>query len=161
MATDLNEHFSQFSMINTLSEKTGLSEVQLVYAGLGASFLLVVLGICPALIVTIVGTAYPAIMSFKAVEAPQPDDDKQWLTYWMVFSVYHFVDTFIAFLLTGVPFYFAIKLGVLVYMFWPQTRGALKTYNLVVMPFLNQYQSKIDLAFSTIGLSAEEEPSEG
>jgi receptor expression-enhancing protein 5/6 len=37
------------------------------------------------IIVDMVGVLYPAYISFKAIETPHLDDDKQWLTYWVVF----------------------------------------------------------------------------
>lgn len=32
------------------------------------------------------GVLYPAYASFKALESPQLNDDKQWLTYWVVYA---------------------------------------------------------------------------
>ena len=33
-----------------------------------------------------IGVAYPAFMSFKALETPNKADDRIWLIYWVFFS---------------------------------------------------------------------------
>ena len=67
-------------------------------------------------------------MSFKAIETDTKDDDTQWLTYWVVYSFFSVLETFVSFLLSWIPFYFAIKLAFLFYLFSPKTRGAQNIY---------------------------------
>ena len=43
---------------------------------------------CSNMIVTLIGTAYPVVKSILALESADKADDIQWLTYWMVFSVF-------------------------------------------------------------------------
>ena len=38
-------------------------------------------------VVSGVGVLYPAYASFKTLESPADDDDKQWLTYWVVYAL--------------------------------------------------------------------------
>jgi len=35
-----------------------------------------------------VGFVYPAYMSLKSIETKTGSDDKQWLTYWLVYSAF-------------------------------------------------------------------------
>ena len=149
---ELSEHFKTVPVVKQISEKTGAPVAYVAIGAMAFTLLLVAFGICSGFIVNVVGILYPAYMSFKAIESPDTEDDKQWLPYWMVFSGYSFLDHFMDYLFFWVPFYQVIKMLVLVYMFWPQTRGAIKVYNILVYPFLHANQEKIDYAFNSIGL---------
>jgi receptor expression-enhancing protein 5/6 len=50
--------------------------------------LLVFLIMGGGLLIDLVGFTYPMFASLKAIESPNADDDKQWLTYWVVFSLF-------------------------------------------------------------------------
>ena len=45
-------------------------------------------------ITTLVGTLFPIYWSVKAIESAETDDDKQWLTYWVVFSCLMITDLY-------------------------------------------------------------------
>ncbi|BGP18565.1 ER membrane protein DP1/Yop1 [Rhodosporidiobolus nylandii] len=40
------------------------------------------------------GFALPAYLSLRALETPGHDDDVQWLTYWVIFGAFTFVESF-------------------------------------------------------------------
>ena len=44
-------------------------------------------------IVHLIGILYPCYKSFEAIGSEEVGDDKQWLTYWMMFSLFNFIDT--------------------------------------------------------------------
>jgi len=68
-------------------------------------------------IVHLIGVAYPLFKSLEALGTEDDaEDDKHWLTYWMVFSLFNFVDVNLNFLLSYIPFYYLIKLLVLVWL---------------------------------------------
>ena len=54
--------------------------------------LLVMLGIGQTYIVNVIGVAYPAFMSFLALESDGLDDDKMWLTYWVCFGCFNIIE---------------------------------------------------------------------
>jgi hypothetical protein len=77
-------------------------------------------------------------MSFLAVETDHPDDDKQWLTYWVCFGIFNVIDQFAGFILKWVPFYYLAKLVLLLFLLHPKTRGAEMVYKYVILPsYLN------------------------
>ena len=90
----------------------------------------VIFGFCSELLTALVGILYPAYMSFKAIETKEDDDDdKFWLTYWVVFSFLHVADGLLGMFLRFIPFYYPLKVLVYVSLFYPKTKGALLIYN--------------------------------
>ncbi|AYO44819.1 Protein YOP1 [Malassezia restricta CBS 7877] len=65
---------------------------------------------------------------------PKPQDDIQWLTYWVVFGFFNFVETFVSFVLYWFPFYYTFKTLAIVWLMLPQTQGAKIVYHRVLRP---------------------------
>lgn len=126
-----------------VAEMTGLTPGQISKYGLIAGILLVMLGIGNTYITCLLGVAYPCFMSFLALESDGEDDDKQWLTYWVVFGIFNIVDQFAGFILAFVPFYFFLKLIFMVWLFHPATLGATTIYNIYILPNMKQYEKHI------------------
>ena len=103
-----------------------------VFLGIGQTYISVALGV-----------AYPAFMSFLALESDGHDDDKQWLTYWVIFGMFNIVDQWSGFILHFIPFYFVFKLCFLVFLFHPKTLGATLIYNAYILPTMQKYEEQI------------------
>lgn len=82
----------------------------------------------------LLGFFIPAYFSLKALESPQPQDDIQWLTYWVVFGMFTFLETFSSIVLYYVPWYYTIKTLAIVWLMLPQTQGAKMVYSKVIRP---------------------------
>lgn len=89
-----------------------------------------------------IGILYPVYQSLKAIESDRADDDKQWLTYWAVFALFIFAELYIKIVLTYVPFYFFIKLALLVWMI--KFNGAQWIYDHFLYIVFKKYESTID-----------------
>lgn len=63
-----------------------------MYGALSIGVLFIVFGVGASILTTIIGVAYPAFMSFVALESEGEDDDKLWLTYWVVFGLFSIAD---------------------------------------------------------------------
>ena len=124
--------------------KIGVDPGLLVTGVMFVIIFLVAVGVCGNLLVSIVGFLYPAYRSFKALESEDKADDTQWLTYWVVYAFFTVFDEMTSWILNLMPFYFMIKLVLMIWMFWPTTNGALVIYKSVLAPFLRKYQDKID-----------------
>jgi len=98
----------------------------------------------------LVGVLCPMYLSLKAIESPEDDDDKQYLTYWVVYGLFSIIDIFTAFLIKYIPFYYTIKLSFLIWLFMPNFKGAVYIYNLVVGPLFKKYESKLDHGVSKV-----------
>lgn len=66
------------------------------------------------------------------------------LAYWVCFGILSLLDTLAFFVLQWIPFFHLAKLSLLVYMMFPQTRGAVTVYETCVRPFLKMWEPKID-----------------
>ena len=125
-----------------LEEKTGYSKV---YFFAGAILLLVtfILGFGGLKLVTdMIGFLYPAYMSFKSMESSPkgvPEDATLWLTYWVIFATLSVAEGLFTFIVNMIPFYYFIKMGLIVWLYHPKTAGAEVFYNQIVRPKIIPY----------------------
>ena len=132
------------TLIEKISKQTGLPQKQVLQSALGLVVLFIMFGVGQSILTNLIGVAYPVFMSFYALESEGADDDKQWLTYWVVFGLWTILDQFAGVLLSFIPFYYVLKVTMLIWMFHPQTQGALFIYNNFILPTIKKYQSQID-----------------
>ena len=122
--------------LRDLEKKTGQSKVYFFFAIVSVfSFLIYGLG-GMKLVADICGFCYPAYMSFKSIESSDTTDDDvqsvQWLTYWVVFALFSIVENFMSFLVSWIPFYFAIKVSFFLWLYHPKFMGAGLVYKQIV-----------------------------
>ena len=89
-------------------------------------------------------------MSFKAIESQNPQEDKQWLSYWVCFAFLTIFDGVLSKILFFIPFYYVIKLGFILYLQSEKYRGATFVYEKVLQPALNKYEPTIDKDLNNI-----------
>jgi receptor expression-enhancing protein 5/6 len=123
-----------------------------------------------------VGWALPAYLSFKALETPGHQDDIQWLTYWVVFGFFNFLESFaLRIVLYYFPWYFAFKTVFILWLQLPAFRvrvpsaavtltrfcsslliqGAQVTYLSILKPVLSNISSQASAAVSSQTTTAE------
>ena len=129
--------------INLISQKTGVNG-KIISSILIICSIFCFINIFSKYITCIVGVVLPAYWSIKAIESPQYDDDKQWLTYWAIYGLFTILDQFANIILRIFPFYFIFKIIFLIWCFMPNTMGALFIYNKFVAPYFKKYEDKID-----------------
>ena len=88
--------------------------------------------------VDLLGFVYPAYMSFKSMDSGS-QDVTQWLTYWVVFSFFSILENLLGFMVSFIPFYTFIKVGLIVWMYHPSTMGAKTVYEQGLRPLLIPY----------------------
>ncbi|KAF5382819.1 hypothetical protein D9757_007293 [Collybiopsis confluens] len=133
----LDKELTKYPVLLNFEQRT---QIPKTYAVLGASLLVVILHMFNALaapVSNLVGWALPAYLSFKAVESPSSQDDVQWLTYWVVFGFFNFMESFaLRLVLYYVPWYFAFKTVFILWLQLPYFRGAQTAYLTVLKPVL-------------------------
>ena len=87
-------------------------------------------------VIDLVAYLYPAYASVKAIETNTKDDDTQWLTYWLVFSLFKLVEGIAEPLVQLIPFYFVGKVAFLAWCFYPGVDGAKVIYSSFIKPQL-------------------------
>lgn len=70
------------------------------------------------------------------------------LTYWVVYAAFNILESFSDYLLYWIPFYYAVKLGFLVWLFYPSTQGAKFLYDHVLREILQRGEHHIDKALN-------------
>merc|ERR1712188_89653 len=134
----------KIEIMQTLQDKTGVKKL---YIAAGISLFIVIFilfGFGAGLLCNFVGFVYPAYASFKSLESQNTNDDRLWLTYWVVYSCFSLIEGFLEYVLFWVPFYYPIKLLFLFYL--PQTKGAQQIYESFLSKALRPYVSMIDNA---------------
>ena len=96
------------------------------------------------MITNIICVGYPMFMSVYALENEAMDDDKQWLTYWIIFGIFSIIDQFAGFILGLIPFYHILKMGFLIWLFHPGTLGAKTLYYSIVQGFYKDHEAKLE-----------------
>ena len=131
-------------LIQKISDATGLPQHKVLQYALVALIMFVVFGIGSSVITNLIGVAYPCFMSFYALESEGADDDKQWLTYWVVFGLFSIADQFAGFILHFIPFYYVLKVAVLIWLFHPSMKGAIFVYENYIQPFWQQNKQYVE-----------------
>jgi receptor expression-enhancing protein 5/6 len=146
--------------IKELAAKAGV-ESGVIIGGGALVATLITLALFGATILTLAITVlYPAVKSIQALESETRDDDKEWLTYWIIFGLFTLIDDCCGCILSCIPYYFWIKLAFFVFLFAPQTRGAQLLYRSVVKDLLDKYKDKIEGLISDVKGSVKEGMSE-
>ncbi|EKM83360.1 hypothetical protein AGABI1DRAFT_110028 [Agaricus bisporus var. burnettii JB137-S8] len=139
----LDKELSKYPVLVRLEQRT---QIPKSYAVLGT---LVVVGILhtfnplAAPVSNLVGWAVPAYLSFKALETPSDNDNIQWLTYWVVFGFFNFLESFaIRLVLYYLPWYYVFKTVFIIWLQMPGTRGAQATYFTILKPVLSNINNQ-------------------
>jgi receptor expression-enhancing protein 5/6 len=136
----INSFLAKYPVIDGhLNELSSIVKVKKALIAIGAfSVLALLLFIAggPSFIIDLVGFVYPVYASFKSIESENVDDDKQWLTYWLVFSLFKIFEGVADALVSFIPFYFIGKVLFLIYCYYPSTKGATVIYTSLIRPYV-------------------------
>jgi len=139
----LDKELTKYPLLNQLEQRTQVPKTVVVLAGGVILVLLIFVNALAHPVSNLVGFALPALASVRAIETPQTGDDTQWLTYWVVFGFFNFLESFaLSVVLYYFPFYFAFKTAFVLWLQLPQTRGAQTFYHSVLRPVLANANTK-------------------
>ena len=81
-------------------------------------------------------------LSYRAIESPNKEDDTQWLTFWLVYSLVTMAKAVLDYVSILVPFYHEIWLGLMLWL--GLLHGADWVYKNILRPVAKQHEDKID-----------------
>nr|XP_012220379.1 PREDICTED: uncharacterized protein LOC105671082 isoform X1 [Linepithema humile]XP_012220381.1 PREDICTED: uncharacterized protein LOC105671082 isoform X1 [Linepithema humile]XP_012220382.1 PREDICTED: uncharacterized protein LOC105671082 isoform X1 [Linepithema humile]XP_012220383.1 PREDICTED: uncharacterized protein LOC105671082 isoform X1 [Linepithema humile]XP_012220384.1 PREDICTED: uncharacterized protein LOC105671082 isoform X1 [Linepithema humile] len=91
------------------------------------------------------GTLYPAYASYKAVRTKNVKEYVKWMMYWIVFALFTCAETFTdIFFSFWFPFYYEIKIILVLWLLSPATKGSSILYRRFVHPALIRREADID-----------------
>jgi len=140
----LDKELAKHPFFVDLEKKTGFPKVTIVLTVVSFVFILIFFNLGGKIITDLIGWVYPAYSSFKAIESPGLNDDRQWLTYWTVFGFVNIIEYFFDALLFWFPFYYLFKTLFVLWLALPSFRGAELLYNSGLRQLLLQYAPKVD-----------------
>jgi len=142
--TTLDNLLIKYPTAQQLKEKTGVRPVLIALCVAALVLLFVLFGVGAAAVCNLTGFVYPLYASFKALKSPEKGDDTQWLTYWMVYAFFSFLESFTDILLRWIPFYYVFKVAFLIWCYLPQTHGANVVYKKFIFPIFIKHEREID-----------------
>ncbi|KAJ9115998.1 hypothetical protein QFC24_006839 [Naganishia onofrii] len=133
----LDRELSKYGFLNEFEARTNVPKTYGVL-GLGTTLagliLLNLFGMAQP-ITNLVGWALPTYLSCRALESPAQGDDKQWLTYWIIFGLLNLVESAaLRVVLYYFSQYFTFKLAFLIWLLYPGANNAQKVYYSLVRP---------------------------
>ncbi|KAK9449077.1 TB2/DP1, HVA22 family-domain-containing protein [Limtongia smithiae] len=93
---------------------------------------------------------YPLYASSKALSANDPRRVKAWLIYWLVVTVFEFVESAFGFLFVWLPLYQFFRFMFILSLAMPGSEGASHLYYAYIEPTLVRYESNIESCAAAI-----------
>lgn len=137
----INNTLSNFPVISQLVDVTGIKPFYMLLVFLLVSACFVAFEFPGSmLLIHVIGVTYPCWCSIMALETTETiEDDKKWLTYWMVFNMFTLVDGGFKWITNYIPFFLLIRLFIIIWLQSPTSEGALHVYRKVVRPFAEKW----------------------
>ncbi|KAL7421239.1 ER membrane protein DP1/Yop1 [Cryptotrichosporon argae] len=157
----LDQELNKYPVLRDLETRTRVPKAYGVLALAASSVVLIFFNIfgLASPVSNLIGWGLPAYLSIKAIETPGTNDDKQWLTYWVVFGLLNLAESAgLRAILYWVPLYFVFKTVFTIWLFLPATRGAEVLYANVLRPVLGNVKAR---AQGTSGTNPFNKPAEG
>mmetsp|Transcript_33918 Transcript_33918/g.59866 ORF Transcript_33918/g.59866 Transcript_33918/m.59866 type:complete len:265 (-) Transcript_33918:46-840(-) len=145
-----NAKLANVAPIKAVADTLRVKPLVVVVVGSFFGLGFVLYGFGGELICAFAGFAYPAYESFKAIDAHQQSAKQAaakmqfWLTYWVVFAALVLTEWLYYWVVVWFPFYYPLKLCLLVWLWLPNTRGAEHVYRWLVAPVLHKNRRQID-----------------
>lgn len=123
------DSLSQYKFLADIEEKTKVPREQFVLGTGFILFLVVFFGVGMPVVSGLATIIPPAIFSLQAIEGKTSAKEKlylkkNWLTYWVIFGFFTALETFVKAILYFVPYYYALKVAILIWCMNPTWRGA-------------------------------------
>ncbi|KAK4177220.1 TB2/DP1, HVA22 family-domain-containing protein [Triangularia setosa] len=134
----LDKELSKYPVLINLEKQTGVPKAYAVLGSVALYFFLILLNLGGQLLTNIAGFVIPGYYSLGALFSADKHDDTQWLTYWVVFSFFTVLESFIS-VVYWVPFYYTFKFIFLLWLSLPSFKGAEIIFRSFLAPTLSRH----------------------
>ncbi|KAK1760802.1 TB2/DP1, HVA22 family-domain-containing protein [Echria macrotheca] len=134
----LDKELSKYPALNNLEKTTSVPKAYAVIGVVALYFFLIVFNLGGQLLTNVAGFLIPAYYSLGALFTASKEDDTQWLTYWVVFSLFTVIESLIS-VVYWFPFYYTFKFIFLLWLSLPVFRGADIIFRSFLAPTLGRY----------------------
>lgn len=138
----VNNKLMKFKEFKYLYNKTKIPPIYFVYF-LVFLFTFMVVGYLENLLTTFVGILYPMYFSIKSLRERNRDKIRNWLKYWIVFSLFLNFEGVFAYFLDDIPLYFFYKVTFLLICFLPHYNGAQYFYENLIKYLFIKYENDV------------------
>ncbi|EAA31781.1 hypothetical protein GE21DRAFT_7941 [Neurospora crassa] len=134
----LDKELSKYPTLNNLEKTTGVPKAYAVIGLVALYFFLIIFNLGGQLLTNLAGFVLPGYYSLNALFTASKQDDTQWLTYWVVFSLFTVIESLIS-VVYWFPFYFTFKFVFLLWLSLPTFKGAETIFRSFLAPTLGRY----------------------
>ncbi|KAK3181060.1 ER membrane protein DP1/Yop1 [Lecanicillium sp. MT-2017a] len=134
----LDKELSKYPALNNLEKSAGVPKAYAVIGFAALYFFLIIFNLGGQLLTNFAGFVIPGYYSLGALFTDSKEDDTQWLTYWVVFSFFTVLESFIN-IVYWFPFYFVFKFVFLLWLSLPMFRGAEIVFRSFLAPTFSRY----------------------
>ncbi|GAA6062661.1 hypothetical protein JCM10212_000561 [Sporobolomyces blumeae] len=133
----VDKELSKYPALNRLEQQTSVPKAYSVLGVTSVFVTCIFFNVAAGFLSNLLGWGLPAYLSIKAIESPGHQDDVQWLTYWVVFGFFTFIESFSSIIVAWFPYYYTFKTIFILYLTLPSTRGAVVLYEKAFKPALS------------------------
>ncbi|KAI3738504.1 hypothetical protein L2E82_28538 [Cichorium intybus] len=103
-------------------------------------------GLITTTLVLILGYAYPAFECFKTIERRGTENAELrfWCQYWVLIAIITVFERIADLFVSWVPMYYEMKLALIIYLWYPKTKGTGYVYETLLRPFLSRHETDIE-----------------
>ena len=136
--------FEKVKPIKKLANYLNIEVGQLIVILAFIILILLIIGLANELLIGSLGIFYPGYMSLKSLQNENERDNKMWLTYWIIFSIFTIFDILFKYILFFLPIYFVLKGIFFIWLFHPRSKGASLVYDSAIRPLIKKYQNSLN-----------------
>ncbi|KAM7202770.1 protein yop-1 [Naviculisporaceae sp. PSN 640] len=134
----LDKELSKYPALNNLEKSTSVPKAYAVIGLVTLYFFLIVFNLGGQLLTNVAGFVIPGYYSLEALFTANKTDDTQWLTYWVVFSLFTVIESLVS-VVYWFPFYYTFKFVFLLWLSLPAFKGADIIFRSFLSPTLGRY----------------------
>lgn len=100
-------------------------------------------------LVLVLGYAYPAFECYKTIEKNKVDIEELrfWCQYWIIVALLRIFETIGDVFMAWLPMYSEAKLALIIYLWYPKTKGTGYIYDTLLKPYVSKHEPDIDRGF--------------